>query len=80
MKGDSLSLAGELVYEGELMGGEPDGEGTEKLPNGDAFTGEFLSGKRHGKGRLETAKYAPPIPRVPLSKPSKHCAQPLPRA
>ena len=43
------------MYEGEIMGGEPDGEGQEWLPNGDVFVGEFASGKRHGKGTLTTA-------------------------
>jgi hypothetical protein len=46
------------------MGGEPDGEGKETLPNGDSFAGEFLNGKRHGKGRLETARWAPSPPRT----------------
>ena len=38
--------AGELVYEGELMGGEPDGHGTESLPSGDVYVGDFSAGKR----------------------------------
>lgn len=47
---------GELVYEGELMQGEPDGEGSEKLPNGDEYVGEFSVGRRHGFGRLKTQR------------------------
>lgn len=50
---------GELVYEGEIVGGEPDGEGQEWLPNGDGYVGEFVSGKRHGKGALTTARCEP---------------------
>jgi hypothetical protein len=42
-------FSGELIYEGELMGAEPDGEGTETLPNGDKYTGEFLNGKRYAR-------------------------------
>ena len=48
---------GELVFEGEIVGGEPDGEGQEWLPNGDGYVGEFVSGRRHGRGTLTTARY-----------------------
>jgi hypothetical protein len=47
---------GELVFEGEIVGGEPDGEGQEWLPNGDGYVGEFVSGRRHGRGTLTTAR------------------------
>ena len=47
---------GELVYQGELMQGEPDGQGVESLPNGDQYEGEFAAGRRHGFGRLKTQR------------------------
>jgi hypothetical protein len=49
---EPVSLAGELVYEGELLGGEPDGHGTESLPSGDTYIGDFSAGKRYARTHM----------------------------
>ena len=38
------------VYEGELLGGKPDGYGTMKFPDGDTFEGLHKNGLSHGYG------------------------------
>ena len=37
-------------YEGEMVGGQPNGIGKTKLDNGDTYSGEYLHGKKSGKG------------------------------
>ncbi len=37
-------------YEGELVGGHPNGDGKTRLDNGDTYNGEYLHGKKNGKG------------------------------
>ena len=38
------------VYHGELVNGKPNVKGTTTFKNGDRHTGEYVRGKREGKG------------------------------
>ena len=40
------------VYEGSFVNGEMDGTGTIDYGAGEKYTGEFKTGKEHGKGEL----------------------------
>ena len=41
------------VYEGEMLGGKPNGYGLRKLTNGDVFDGQHKSGLAHGYGTMD---------------------------
>ena len=38
------------VYQGDLVGGKPNGSGKTTFQNGDVYEGEYVKGKRQGKG------------------------------
>ena len=40
----------QVKFEGEIVDGVPNGEGTENYPNGQKYVGEFMDGKPHGQG------------------------------
>lgn len=40
------------VYEGEWLGGQRDGRGTQWSDNGDVYEGDFAADERHGLGKL----------------------------
>ncbi len=46
---------GEDYYKGEFVKGLPDGVGNYLWKNGSTYTGDWKKGKRHGKGRYESA-------------------------
>jgi len=39
-------------YVGDLLKGEPHGEGTLTMANGDVYEGHFQKGLRHGQGKM----------------------------
>lgn len=41
-------------YDGDWVGGQPHGEGTEVLPDGTTYRGGWQAGQRHGQGVLES--------------------------
>ncbi len=45
-----------LKYEGQIIDGEPSGNGTMIYVNGEKYEGEWLAGKRNGIGNLSYAK------------------------
>ncbi len=51
------AFAGEgATYAGEMVGGVPHGHGTLVERDGDRYDGDWLNGRRHGKGREYTAE------------------------
>ena len=50
-KGKEYNFDGQLIYEGNFVDGEWNGEGKEYYNNEIIFEGEFLKGKRNGKGK-----------------------------
>ncbi len=51
------AFAGEgAVYAGEMVDGVPHGHGTLVERAGDRYDGDWLNGKRHGRGRSYTSE------------------------
>ena len=38
------------IYNGQLVGGRPNGKGKTQMVNGDTYEGGYLKGKRYGQG------------------------------
>ena len=38
------------IYNGQLVGGRPNGKGKTQMANGDTYEGGYLKGKRYGQG------------------------------
>ena len=47
--GDCITKDG-AAYHGEMLGNKPHGKGVAKFSNGDVYKGEYVKGKRQGKG------------------------------
>ena len=45
---------GALVYDGTLVRGKMNGQGTQNLENGDQYTGDFNNGAFNGKGTFQS--------------------------
>ena len=53
-KKGTLKLNGEtILYDGSLVRGKMNGQGTVTFPNGDTYTGEFRNGAFNGKGTYQ---------------------------
>lgn len=46
---------GNIVYDGSLVRGKMNGQGTLTFQNGDTYTGEFSNGAFNGKGTFQSA-------------------------
>ena len=42
---------GDIMYEGDYINDEPEGNGKLVMENGNYYSGQFKKGKRHGKGK-----------------------------
>ena len=40
----------QVKYEGEIVNGVPNGQGTETYPSGSMYVGEWKDGRKHGQG------------------------------
>ena len=50
----SKSKAGSWTYEGDWIRGQPHGDGVHTYADGSIYTGNFVDGKRRGRGKLVT--------------------------
>ena len=48
-----MSESSGWTYTGEFKGGEKEGEGVEKLPNGNTYTGQYMKDQKEGNGIMQ---------------------------